>query len=62
MKNKTMNLELEKALNLIWGTVDQAREEFWQSEEWAAEHKEIGEAMNLIESTLSNLYRQNGGK
>jgi len=56
MENKTMNLELEKALNLIWDTVDQAREEFWQSEEWAAEHKEIGEAMNLIEQTFAGLY------
>tara|TARA_R100000951_G_scaffold5231_1_gene5771 strand:+ start:207 stop:389 length:183 start_codon:yes stop_codon:yes gene_type:complete len=56
MENKTMNLELEKALKVIWGTVDQAREEFWQSEEWAAEHQEIGDAMKLIEQTLAGLY------
>ena len=56
MTNKTMSVELERALNLIWNTVDQCREELYQSEEWAAESKEIGQAMNLIERKLAGLY------
>jgi hypothetical protein len=56
MTNKTMSVELERALNLIWSAVDQCREEFYQSEEWAAESKEIGQAMNLIERKLAELY------
>ena len=56
MTNKTMSIELERALNLIWNTVNQCREELYQSEEWAAESKEIGQAMNLIERKLAELY------
>lgn len=56
MTNKKMNIELEQALNLIWNTVDQCREEFYQSDEWAEESQNIGQAMNLIEHTLAGLY------
>jgi|TARA_R110000751_G_scaffold284960_2_gene389161 hypothetical protein len=56
MTNKKMSIELERALNLIWNTVDQCREEFYQSEEWAEESKEIGRAMNLIEHKLTGLH------
>tara|TARA_R110000823_G_scaffold294121_1_gene412997 strand:- start:720 stop:899 length:180 start_codon:yes stop_codon:yes gene_type:complete len=56
MTNKKMSIELERALNLIWSTVDQCRAEFYQSEEWAEESKEIGRAMNLIEHELTGLH------
>jgi len=60
--NKAMNVEIESALNLIWDVVQQARDEFYNSDDWEVENKEIGQAMNLIESTLSNLYHQTGEK
>ena len=60
--NKAMNVEIETAINLIWDVVQQARDEFYGSDDFKAEHKEIGQAMSLIESTLSNLYHQNGDK
>lgn len=56
MNNKPMSIELERALTLIWNTVDQCRAEFYQSEEWSEESKEISRAMNLIEHKLSDLH------
>lgn len=50
--NKPMNVEIETALNLIWDVVRQARDEFYGSDDFKTEHKEIGQAMSLIEKTI----------